>query len=184
MNRRGALLFAAMCVIWGVPYLMIRVAVRELAPVTLVFGRTAIAALLLTPVALYRGELRPLLRLLGAAARLHRGRGRDPLGAARARRDEAHELAHRPPDRRGAARRRGRRDAHRRTRAAGPPQLARAADRHRRRRRDRRPRRRPGERARARRGRRASPSATRSGRSSSRAGSATCPRSESSPRRS
>jgi drug/metabolite transporter (DMT)-like permease len=62
MTRRGALLFAAMCVIWGVPYLMIRVAVRELAPVTLVFGRTAIAALLLTPVAAYRAELRPLLR--------------------------------------------------------------------------------------------------------------------------
>jgi drug/metabolite transporter (DMT)-like permease len=55
------LLFAAMCVIWGIPYLMIRVAVRELAPVTLVFFRTAIGALLLTPVAAYRGELRPLL---------------------------------------------------------------------------------------------------------------------------
>ena len=50
-----------MCVIWGIPYLMIRVAVRELAPVTLVFFRTAIGALLLTPVAAYRGELRPLL---------------------------------------------------------------------------------------------------------------------------
>ncbi|MDX6475825.1 MAG: hypothetical protein QOH95_1336, partial [Gaiellaceae bacterium] len=61
MNRRGALLFAAMCVIWGIPYLMIRVAVRELAPVTLVFFRTAIGALLLTPVAAYRRELRPLL---------------------------------------------------------------------------------------------------------------------------
>ena len=62
MTRRGALLFAAMCVIWGVPYLMIRVAVRELAPVTLVFGRTTIGALLLLPVAVLRGELRPLLR--------------------------------------------------------------------------------------------------------------------------
>ena len=61
MTRRGALLFAAMCVIWGIPYLMIRVAVRELAPVTLVFFRTGIAAVLLTPFALYRGELRPLL---------------------------------------------------------------------------------------------------------------------------
>jgi drug/metabolite transporter (DMT)-like permease len=50
-----------MCVIWGVPYLMIRVAVRELAPVTLVFGRTAIGALLLAPVALFRSELRPLV---------------------------------------------------------------------------------------------------------------------------
>jgi drug/metabolite transporter (DMT)-like permease len=61
VTRRGALLFAAMCVIWGIPYLMIRVAVRELAPVTLVFLRTGIAALLLTPVAAWRGELRPLL---------------------------------------------------------------------------------------------------------------------------
>ena len=62
MSRRGALLFAAMCVIWGVPYLMIRVAVRELAPVTLVFGRTVIGALLLVPVAAFRNELRPLAR--------------------------------------------------------------------------------------------------------------------------
>jgi drug/metabolite transporter (DMT)-like permease len=62
MTRRGVLLFAAMCVIWGVPYLMIRVAVRELAPVTLVFLRTGLAALMLTPVAAFRGELRPLLR--------------------------------------------------------------------------------------------------------------------------
>jgi drug/metabolite transporter (DMT)-like permease len=62
LNRRGALLFAAMCVIWGIPYLMIRVAVRELAPVTLVLLRTGIAAALLTPVAAARGELRPLLR--------------------------------------------------------------------------------------------------------------------------
>src|SRR4051794_32671615 len=50
-----------MCVIWGIPYLMIRVAVRELAPVTLVFLRTGLAALLLLPLAARRGELRPLL---------------------------------------------------------------------------------------------------------------------------
>jgi drug/metabolite transporter (DMT)-like permease len=61
LTRRGALLFAAMCVIWGIPYLMIRVAVRELAPVTLVFFRTGIAAALLMPLAARRGELRPLL---------------------------------------------------------------------------------------------------------------------------
>ena len=50
-----------MCVIWGIPYLMIRVAVRELAPVTLVFFRTALAAMLLLPFALWRKELRALL---------------------------------------------------------------------------------------------------------------------------
>ena len=50
-----------MAVVWGIPYLMIRVAVRELAPVTLVFLRTGIAALLLLPFAIVRGELRPLV---------------------------------------------------------------------------------------------------------------------------
>jgi drug/metabolite transporter (DMT)-like permease len=50
-----------MCVIWGIPYLMIRVAVRELAPVTMVFLRTGIAAALLLPLAARRRELRPLL---------------------------------------------------------------------------------------------------------------------------
>jgi drug/metabolite transporter (DMT)-like permease len=61
VTRRGWILFASMCVIWGVPYLMIRVAVRELSPVTLVCARTGIAALLLLPIAAARGELRPLL---------------------------------------------------------------------------------------------------------------------------
>jgi drug/metabolite transporter (DMT)-like permease len=63
MTHRGWLLFASMCVIWGVPYLMIRVAVRELTPATLVFGRTALAAVLLVPVAVWRHELRPLLKV-------------------------------------------------------------------------------------------------------------------------
>jgi drug/metabolite transporter (DMT)-like permease len=50
-----------MCVIWGVPYLMIRVAVREVSPATLVFLRSGIAALALIPLAAARGELRPVL---------------------------------------------------------------------------------------------------------------------------
>jgi drug/metabolite transporter (DMT)-like permease len=57
MSRRGALLFAAMCVIWGIPYLLIRVAVREISPAALVLGRTTIAALILLPLAAIRGEL-------------------------------------------------------------------------------------------------------------------------------
>jgi drug/metabolite transporter (DMT)-like permease len=62
MTRRGWILFAAMSVIWGVPYLMIRVAVRELSPATLVGARTALAAVLLVPIAARRDELRPLAR--------------------------------------------------------------------------------------------------------------------------
>jgi drug/metabolite transporter (DMT)-like permease len=50
-----------MCVIWGIPYLMIRVAVREVTPATLVFLRSGIAALLLMPFAMLRGHIRPLL---------------------------------------------------------------------------------------------------------------------------
>ena len=61
MSRRGVLLFAAMCVIWGIPYLLIKVAVRDLGPDVLVFCRTSIGACLLLPVAAARGELRPAL---------------------------------------------------------------------------------------------------------------------------
>ena len=50
-----------MGVIWGIPYLLIRVSVRELTPGTLVFLRTAPAALALLPLAFRRGLIRPLL---------------------------------------------------------------------------------------------------------------------------
>src|SRR5207237_1501117 len=50
-----------MGVIWGIPYLLIRVAVADLSPVTLVLLRTGIGAVLLVPLAASRGALRPLL---------------------------------------------------------------------------------------------------------------------------
>lgn len=62
MNRRGLLLFAAMCVIWGIPYLFIRIAVHEISPATLVTLRTGIAALILLPIAFTRGGLRGIGR--------------------------------------------------------------------------------------------------------------------------
>lgn len=61
MTRRGWVLFAAMAVIWGIPYLFIKIAVGELSPVALVFLRTALGAVILLPVATARGGLRPLL---------------------------------------------------------------------------------------------------------------------------
>ncbi|HEV2217520.1 MAG TPA: DMT family transporter [Candidatus Dormibacteraeota bacterium] len=57
MSRPGLLLFAAMCVIWGIPYLFIRVAVGEISPAVLVFTRTGLAALILLPIAFTRGGL-------------------------------------------------------------------------------------------------------------------------------
>jgi drug/metabolite transporter (DMT)-like permease len=60
MTRRGWLLFAAMGIIWGIPYLLIKVAVGELTPAALVFFRTAVGASLLLPAAAMRGDLGPL----------------------------------------------------------------------------------------------------------------------------
>lgn len=62
MTRRGLLLFAVMAVIWGIPYLLIRVAVAEISPATLVLARTAIASTVLVPVAFLRVDLRELVR--------------------------------------------------------------------------------------------------------------------------
>ena len=60
MTTRGWVLFGAMCLIWGVPYLLIKVAVEDVSPSMLVLARTAIAGLLLLPIAALRNELRPL----------------------------------------------------------------------------------------------------------------------------
>jgi len=62
MTRRAWLLFAAMGVIWGIPYLMIKVVMDAgVAPGFLVFARTAIGALILLPVAIRQGAVRPAL---------------------------------------------------------------------------------------------------------------------------
>jgi drug/metabolite transporter (DMT)-like permease len=61
VSRRGLVLFAAMSVIWGIPYLLIKVALDDLTPSFLVFARTAIAAAVLLPLALRRGLVRPAL---------------------------------------------------------------------------------------------------------------------------
>ena len=62
MNRRTALMFVALGVAWGIPYLLIKVAVAELPPVTLVAWRTLLAALVLLPIALARRAVLPALR--------------------------------------------------------------------------------------------------------------------------
>ena len=49
MSRRGLVLFVALCIIWGLPYLLIKVAVREVDPGTLVFLRTAPVAVVMVP---------------------------------------------------------------------------------------------------------------------------------------
>ncbi len=61
MTRRSWLLFGTMGVIWGVPYLFIKVAVDHLAPPVIVFGRTFLAVVPLLFFAVRAGAIRPTL---------------------------------------------------------------------------------------------------------------------------
>jgi drug/metabolite transporter (DMT)-like permease len=58
MSRRGLALFIALSIIWGTPYLFIRIAVEYVEPSVMVALRVALAAILLLPVALARGQFR------------------------------------------------------------------------------------------------------------------------------
>lgn len=59
------MLFLAMSVIWGIPYLFIKIAVAEMSPVAGAFTRIAVASLVLLPVAISRGSLAGLRQKLG-----------------------------------------------------------------------------------------------------------------------
>jgi drug/metabolite transporter (DMT)-like permease len=61
MNRRATLLFACLSLAWGIPYLLIKVSVDEISPLALVLFRTGLGALLILPLALGRGVIRPVL---------------------------------------------------------------------------------------------------------------------------
>lgn len=64
-GTRGWLLFSAMAVIWGVPYLFIKIAVDSYSPASVVAGRTLLGALLLLPFALRQRALRPAFAKIG-----------------------------------------------------------------------------------------------------------------------
>jgi drug/metabolite transporter (DMT)-like permease len=62
MTRKGWLLFSAISVFWGIPYLFIKIAVQQLEPTVVVFARVGIAAAVLLPVAAHRRILQPIGR--------------------------------------------------------------------------------------------------------------------------
>ncbi|WP_210508239.1 DMT family transporter [Naasia sp. SYSU D00057] len=62
MSPRAVVLFAALGIAWGIPYLLIKVAVTELDPAVVVFGRSALGGLVLLPLALARKQVLPVLR--------------------------------------------------------------------------------------------------------------------------
>jgi drug/metabolite transporter (DMT)-like permease len=69
VSARGWILFAAVSVIWGMPYLFIKIGVEELTPGFVAWSRVALAAVVLLPLALRTGALRGLpLRWLVAFA--------------------------------------------------------------------------------------------------------------------
>jgi drug/metabolite transporter (DMT)-like permease len=53
--------FAALCVIWGLPYFFIKIALTEMPPLGVAWGRIALGAVALLPVAWKRGSLKGLL---------------------------------------------------------------------------------------------------------------------------
>jgi drug/metabolite transporter (DMT)-like permease len=72
VSRRAWVAFIAVAILWGVPYLLIRVAVAEVSPVFVAWVRLVVAATLLLPLAAARGGLGgalgrwPWVLLLGA----------------------------------------------------------------------------------------------------------------------
>lgn len=62
MSPRAVVLFASLAIAWGIPYLLIKVAVTELDPAVVVFWRSAIGGLVLLPVVLARRQILPVLR--------------------------------------------------------------------------------------------------------------------------
>ncbi len=60
MSRRGVILFLSLGLIWGLPYLLIKVSVEYLSPEVIVFLRVFLAAIILLPIVIKRGYLRQL----------------------------------------------------------------------------------------------------------------------------
>jgi len=62
MSRRNWFLFIFIGFLWGIPYLLIKVAVDELSPSVIVFSRVAIGSTILIPMAMKRGSLMPAIK--------------------------------------------------------------------------------------------------------------------------
>jgi drug/metabolite transporter (DMT)-like permease len=61
MSWRAWLAFAALGIIWGVPYFFIKLALQELSPATIAWGRVVLGTLILLPIAWKRGALRAVM---------------------------------------------------------------------------------------------------------------------------
>lgn len=57
MSKKGWILLLTLGVVWGVPYLLIRIAITDYHPVIVAFGRAVVGAAILLPLAYRRGVL-------------------------------------------------------------------------------------------------------------------------------
>lgn len=62
MSRKGLILFLTVGLVWGIPYLFIKIAVQDFTAPTIVFVRTLIGTMVLIPMAISRQALVPALR--------------------------------------------------------------------------------------------------------------------------
>lgn len=68
MSRRSWIMFLALASFWGASYMFIELGLEDLSPMAIVFLRTALAALVLLPLALQRGALVGLRERIGPLA--------------------------------------------------------------------------------------------------------------------
>lgn len=66
MTWRAWATFAALCAIWGLPYFFIKLALQDLSPVCVAWGRITLAAIVLVPIAWRRGSLQRAFSHKGA----------------------------------------------------------------------------------------------------------------------
>ena len=103
MSRKGWLLFIAMSMIWGIPYLFIKIAVRELDPAVVVLARVGIAA---ARAASYSSSTRRIATTARAMAHHRRDRlcaDRRAIFADQLRRAAHRIVTHQPAHRRRSA---------------------------------------------------------------------------------
>jgi drug/metabolite transporter (DMT)-like permease len=60
VSARAWLAFVGLGITWGLPYFFIKIAVQEISPFDVAWGRITLAALILLPIAWHRGALRTL----------------------------------------------------------------------------------------------------------------------------
>ena len=86
VSTRAWTSFAAVSVLWGIPYLFIKVAVEDgVPPAFLAWARVLLAALVLCALAWHRGPVRLAERALALGRVLRGGRDLDPVPADRRR---------------------------------------------------------------------------------------------------